>query len=50
MASVDFQLRINGIGRIDDMQDFTLTNVCLRVVFNEVMESPFLKSGGYDGD
>lgn len=43
------QLRINGIGRIDDLQDFSLANVSLRVVFNAVQESPFRTAGGFDG-
>lgn len=43
------QLRIQGIGRIDDLQDFSLANVSLRVVFNAVQESPFRTAGGFDG-
>ena len=42
------QMRVNGIGRIDDMQDFTLANVTLRVVFNAVQESPIRTAGGFD--
>ncbi len=42
------QLRVNGIGRIDDMQDFTLANVCLRVVFNATQESPIFTQGGFN--
>src|SRR3972149_7279759 len=42
------QLRVNGIGRIDDKQDFTLANVALRVVFNAVQESPIRTAGGFD--
>lgn len=43
------QLRIMGIGRLDDKQDFTLANVSLRVVFNAVQESPFVTTAGQDG-
>lgn len=43
------QLRIQGIGRIDDLQDFSLANVCLRVVFNTTQESPIYTAGGFDG-
>lgn len=43
------QLRIQGIGRINDNQDFTLANVALRVVFNAVQESPIITAGGWDG-
>lgn len=43
------QLRVQGIGRIDDLQDFTLANVALRVVFNAVQESPIYTAGGFDG-
>jgi hypothetical protein len=43
------QLRIQGISRLDDKQDFSLANVALRVVFNAVQESPFVTTGGWDG-
>ena len=43
------QLRVQGIGRIDDMQDFSLADVCVRVVFNAVQESPIITAGGWDG-
>ena len=49
VASDNFQLRVQGIGRIGDMQDFTLANVCLRVVFNAVQESPWQTTAGWDG-
>lgn len=48
-AASTLQLRIQGIGRIDDMQDFSLANVSLRVVFNAVQESPIFTEGGFDG-
>lgn len=42
------QLRINGLGRLDDKQDLTLTNVSFRVVFNAVQESPIRTAGGFN--
>lgn len=42
------QLRCVGLGPIDDLQDFTLTNVQLRVVFNVSAEAPFRTTAGLD--
>lgn len=49
VASDAFQLRVQGIGRSGDTQDFTLAGVELRVVFNAVQESPFMTTAGWDG-
>lgn len=42
------QVRIQGLGRLDDKQDLTATNVSFRVVFNAVQESPIFTQGGLD--
>lgn len=47
-ATDTLQLRIQGLGRLDDKQDLTATNVSFRVVFNAVQESPIFTQGGLD--